>query len=174
MPLIVVGASAASLSSNSLLTPTRSVLLPRKKGCPHPNHYSDTNTTRQMAISNGIAVVLLCPHLEGGSPGKLLSPSRRRKIADHVCQVLAVSDRRACRVLGQARATQRRPDQVTDEELRLVARVIELATHYGRYGYRMITALLQREGWKVNHNRGGENLGEGRTETAKTGAAMDE
>ena len=71
----------------------------------------------------------------------------------HVCRELGVSERRACRVLGQARATQRRPDQVTDEELRLVARIIGLATHYGRYGYRRITALLQQEGWKVNHKR---------------------
>ena len=67
------------------------------------------------------------------------------------CCDLGISERRACRVLGQARATQRRPDQLTDEELRLVARVIELATQYGRYGCRMITALLQQEGWKVNH-----------------------
>jgi transposase InsO family protein len=31
--------------------------------------------------------------------------------------------------------------------------MIELATHYGRYGYRRIAALLRREGWKVNHKR---------------------
>ena len=35
----------------------------------------------------------------------------------------------------------------------MVARIIELSTEYGRYGYRRITALLQREGWKVNHKR---------------------
>ena len=34
-----------------------------------------------------------------------------------------------------------------------MARIIGLATHYGRYGYRRITALLQQEGWKVNHKR---------------------
>ena len=34
-----------------------------------------------------------------------------------------------------------------------MARTIELSTEYGRYGYRRITALLQREGWKVNHKR---------------------
>jgi len=34
-----------------------------------------------------------------------------------------------------------------------VARIIELAKACGRYGYRRITALLQREGWKVNHKR---------------------
>lgn len=36
---------------------------------------------------------------------------------------------------------------------RLEARVIELAREFGRYGYRRITALLQREGWSVNHKR---------------------
>jgi transposase InsO family protein len=56
-------------------------------------------------------------------------------------------------VLGQARATQRCPEDITDEEVRLVARIIELATRYGRYGYRRITALLRRESWKVNHKR---------------------
>ena len=56
-------------------------------------------------------------------------------------------------VLGQARATQRYPDGTTDEEERLVARITELATRYGRYGYRRITALLRWEGWKVNHKR---------------------
>jgi len=34
-----------------------------------------------------------------------------------------------------------------------VARIIELATQYGRYGYRRITALLRTKGWKVNHKR---------------------
>jgi len=38
-------------------------------------------------------------------------------------------------------------------EERLVLRIIELATKYGRYGYRRITALLWQEGWKVNHKR---------------------
>jgi len=31
--------------------------------------------------------------------------------------------------------------------------MINLATTYGRYGYRRITALLRREGWQVNHKR---------------------
>jgi len=35
----------------------------------------------------------------------------------------------------------------------LVARIIELATQYGRYGYRRITALLQQESWSVNHKK---------------------
>ena len=66
---------------------------------------------------------------------------------------LGVSERRACKVLRQVRKTQRRTPQVTDEEERLRVRIIELATKYGRYGYRRITALLRREGWVVNHKR---------------------
>jgi putative transposase len=34
-----------------------------------------------------------------------------------------------------------------------VARIVELAREYGRYGYRRITALLRREGWRVNSKR---------------------
>ena len=64
-----------------------------------------------------------------------------------------VSERRACQVLGQARSTQRRERHIPDDEARLVAEMVELATHYGRYGYRRITAMLRWEGWKVNHKR---------------------
>ena len=40
-----------------------------------------------------------------------------------------------------------------DDEPLLIKRIIELASEYGRYGYRRITELLRREGWKVNHKR---------------------
>jgi putative transposase len=71
----------------------------------------------------------------------------------HVCDELKVSERRACLVLEQARTTQRYLPRMSDEEERLVARIIELATKYGRYGYRMMTGLLRGEGWRVNHKR---------------------
>jgi len=32
-------------------------------------------------------------------------------------------------------------------------RIIELATQYGRYEYRRITAMLRQKGWQVNHKR---------------------
>ena len=64
-----------------------------------------------------------------------------------------VSQRRACRVLGQCRSTQRRTPAVPDDEPRLVARMVELACRYGRYGYRRVTALLRSEGFAVNHKR---------------------
>lgn len=71
----------------------------------------------------------------------------------HVCEKFDVSQRRACLVLEQARTTQRYLPLVSDEEERLVTRIIELATKYGRYGYRMMTGLLREEGWRVNHKR---------------------
>ena len=68
-------------------------------------------------------------------------------------QAFGVSERRACRVLHQPRSTQRRRLHVPDDEPRLVTRMEELASQYGRYGYRRVTALLRVEGWKVNHKR---------------------
>ena len=72
---------------------------------------------------------------------------------DHVCEKLSVSERRACKVLGQPRSTQRRESFVPDDEPVLVQRMVELATQYGRYGYRRITAMLWADGWHVNHKR---------------------
>ena len=65
----------------------------------------------------------------------------------------AVSERRACRVLGQVRSTQRRERAPPDDEPSLLRRIVELATQYGRYGYRRVTALLREEGFRVNHKR---------------------
>jgi len=72
----------------------------------------------------------------------------------HVTQSLSVSERRACKVLEQARATQRRNLSLPYDEKQLTNDIIALATKYGRYGYRRITALLNNEhGWRVNHKR---------------------
>jgi putative transposase len=73
----------------------------------------------------------------------------------HVCWKFKVSERRACQVLGQARATQRRQLSPPSDEGQLTNDIIALATRYGRYGYRRITALLNdnNHGWRVNHKR---------------------
>lgn len=71
----------------------------------------------------------------------------------HVQCALGASERRACQVLGQSRTTQRRQLVVRDDEGPLTRAVIDLATKYGRYGYRRVTALLNRQGWQVNHKR---------------------
>jgi transposase InsO family protein len=73
-----------------------------------------------------------------------------------VTQVIAamdVSERRACRVLGQPRSTQRYQKVIPEDEELLRSKVIELASEYGRYGYRRVTALLRNQGWIINHKR---------------------
>ena len=64
-----------------------------------------------------------------------------------------VSERFACRVLGQHRSTQRKTPTGRADEAALTADIIALATQYGRYGYRRITALLHAAGWTVNVKR---------------------
>ena len=64
-----------------------------------------------------------------------------------------VSERRACRVVGQPRSTQRLRPRPRPEERRLLARMLALVRRHPRYGYRRIWALLRREGWRVNRKR---------------------
>jgi transposase InsO family protein len=75
-------------------------------------------------------------------------------MVSQVSQKLTASERRACKVLEQARATQRRNLSPPSDEKQLTSDIVALATKYGRYGYRRITALLNNEhGWRVNHKR---------------------
>ncbi len=71
-----------------------------------------------------------------------------------VCQKLLVSERRACKILDQARTTQRHQIMPPSDEAALTGDITTLATKYGRYGYRRITALLNDNlNWRVNHKR---------------------
>ena len=63
------------------------------------------------------------------------------------------SERRVCRALGQPRSTQRYTPQPRDDEAPLTRDIVNLACQYGRYGYRRITALLNRDGWQVGKDR---------------------
>ncbi|MBP1178184.1 IS3 family transposase [Methylobacterium sp. PvR107] len=64
-----------------------------------------------------------------------------------------VSERRACRALGQHRSTQRKVPRGRDDEEARTADLVALAEKYGRYGYRKISALLKAAGWFVNDKR---------------------
>ena len=66
---------------------------------------------------------------------------------------MTVSERRACRALGQHRSTQRKVPRGRDDEEALTADLVALAETYGRYGYRKISALLKAAGWFVNDKR---------------------
>ena len=73
---------------------------------------------------------------------------------EHVIAVLGVSERRACRALGQPRSTQRYAAIPLADEDALTADIIRLAGQYGRYSYRRISAaMLRHRGWRVNHKR---------------------
>ena len=79
----------------------------------------------------------------------MISPNRKRKAVQQSIQALDESERRDCRVVGQPRSTQRYRKRPADDEECLTARIVELASKYGRYGYRRVTALLRNEGWIV-------------------------
>ena len=66
---------------------------------------------------------------------------------------LKVSERRACRVLGQLRSTQQYEPKPNPFRESLRDRVVEIATEYGRYGYRQVTGMLNVEGWDVGKDR---------------------
>ena len=69
---------------------------------------------------------------------------------------LKVSERRACRVIPIARATQRYQSQAKDQsalKIRLPGAPWAMAQSRVRYGYRRLHVLLAREGWQVNHKR---------------------
>jgi len=70
-----------------------------------------------------------------------------------VLKVLRFSERRVCRAIGQPRSTQKYEPITSEFRERLTARIIELASKFGRYGYPRITGLLKNEGWVINHKR---------------------
>jgi transposase InsO family protein len=50
-------------------------------------------------------------------------------------------------------STQRKILRARPDEAALTADIITLASQYGRYGYRRITAMLHGQGWVVNVKR---------------------
>jgi len=55
--------------------------------------------------------------------------------------------------LKQHHSTHRYVPKCRDDEEQLVQDIIEVARHYGRYGYRRIAAMLRDAGWQVNDKR---------------------
>ena len=70
-----------------------------------------------------------------------------------MCQVYGYSQRRICKALGQSRGSYRKPRKHRSDEKALTEDIIRLASKYGRYGYKRITALLKAAGWHINHKR---------------------
>ncbi len=76
------------------------------------------------------------------SLGKLLSPARKRRAAEHIKQQMDVSERRACEVMSQPGMTKRYKIKKPDKDKALTVEINKLAKRHKRYGYRMITAKL--------------------------------
>jgi putative transposase len=72
---------------------------------------------------------------------------------EHAVTVLQVSERRACRAIGQLRSSSRYVPRPDHDRERLRERIIALAKEYGRYGYRTVTDMLRLEGWDVGKDR---------------------
>jgi putative transposase len=68
-------------------------------------------------------------------------------------QALAISERRACRLVGLSRTTLRRVLEEQPQTIALKARIVDLAHARRRFGYRRIHDLLRREGVQANHKR---------------------
>ncbi|MXQ13951.1 IS3 family transposase [Microvirga makkahensis] len=64
-----------------------------------------------------------------------------------------LSERHACRIVNQLREAQRYVPTLRAGEEALTQANIALVSQYSRYGYRRITALRQRIGWKVGRDR---------------------
>jgi len=64
-----------------------------------------------------------------------------------------VSQRRACRLTGQPRSTQRYVSKIKDDEATLVKQMHEIVRRHPRYGYRRVWALLRADGWRINRKR---------------------
>ena len=64
-----------------------------------------------------------------------------------------MTERRVCRLANQPRGTQRYRAIRREDEDALTQAIVQLASQYGRYGYRRITALLKRAGWRVGKDR---------------------
>ena len=76
---------------------------------------------------------------------KVVKTEPLRRMVDYCQQRFSVSERRACRVVGIARAVNAyRSHRRTYAELRM--RMRETAATRMRYGYRKIHVLLRREG----------------------------
>lgn len=83
----------------------------------------------------------------------MVSPTRRREAVDYLQTSFKVSERRACRVMSQPRATQRYQRTKQAEDAPLIKAIHEMALLEPRAGYRRVTKLLRREGWQVNQKR---------------------
>ena len=83
----------------------------------------------------------------------MVGPARKRTAVGHLQRELELSQRRACKVAGQPRATQRHQPRPDVEEERLRERLNQFSQQRPRAGYRSACGQLRQEGLRVNPKR---------------------
>ncbi len=82
-----------------------------------------------------------------------MSPARRRSAVLMLQDRLHMSERRACRIVGQHRSTQRRPVTRTKGDDALRQRLHAFSRKHKRWGYRKAWGVLRDEGWAANRKK---------------------
>ncbi|MGI8726402.1 MAG: IS3 family transposase [Solirubrobacterales bacterium] len=82
-----------------------------------------------------------------------MSPRRRREAVLVLQDRLELSERRACEIVGQPRATQRYEPKLAADDEALRRKLRKVAGRHKRWGYRRAHAHLLTCGWKVNRKR---------------------
>lgn len=83
----------------------------------------------------------------------MVSPSSKRRAVKRSVEEGWSRTAPACRAVGLNRSSFYRPGRVSLTRRRVHRRVLELSQAHPRYGYRRITALLRRDGLKINPKR---------------------
>jgi len=84
----------------------------------------------------------------------MVTPDRRRRAVAVLVERFGVSQRRACRVVGQHRTTQRRPSRPEPpQDAKLRSRLRRFARNHPRMGWRKAHTVVRREGYCVNHKK---------------------
>jgi putative transposase len=66
---------------------------------------------------------------------------------------LGMSERRACRIVGQSRSSQRREPVVAQDDAALRAELRAFSRTRPRWGYRQAHQHLLEQGWSINRKR---------------------
>ena len=75
----------------------------------------------------------------------MVGPARKREVVAGIVRAGRLSERRACELVGQPRATQRYAAKEPERDADLAKELREFSRRRPRAGYRMATAALRRK-----------------------------
>ncbi len=83
----------------------------------------------------------------------MVSPRARRRVVERLVTEGGLSQRHACQLVNLHRSTARYVSHARSDEAETVALIREYAHEQPMYGYRIITAMLQHDGFHINRKR---------------------